>query len=70
MTAADSFKRAQKVAEEVDDVPLVLCAMANRTICEIRRGEAKAAATHARRVFVKAADEANAEAIMVSHCVR
>lgn len=68
--AAGNFKRAQQLAEEVADMPLLLCVMANHAICEIRRGDAKAAATRARRAFEAAEVEANCDMVMATHCVR
>lgn len=68
--AAGSFKRAQQLAEEASDFPLVLCVMVNRAICEIRRGDAKAASTRARRAFVKAERDGNYDWLMATHCVR
>lgn len=68
--AASSFKRAQQIAEEAADVPLGLCVMANRAVCEIRRGDAKAAATRSRRALVKAEAEGSPEMILATHCIR
>lgn len=47
-----------------------LCVMANRAVCEIRRGDAKAAATRSRRALVKAEAEGSPEMIMATHCIR
>lgn len=68
--AAASFKCAQRLAEDAGDMPLVLCAMVNRAICEVRRGDAKAAATRSRRAFVKAEAEKNSEMMIAAHCAR
>lgn len=68
--AAASLKTAQKLAEEAGDVPLVLCAMSNRAICEIRLGDCKAAATRSRRAFVRAEAEDGPEMILKAQCIR
>lgn len=69
-TAASSLKKAQKLAEEAGDVALVLCAMSNRAICEIRLGDCKAAATRSRRAFVRAEAEDDPEMILKTQCIR
>lgn len=69
-TAAASFKAAQKLAESAGDVPLVLCVLTNRAICEIRLGDCKAAATRSRRAFVRAEAEGDPEMILKALCVR
>lgn len=68
--AASCFKRAQQLAEEAADVPLELCVMANRAVCEIRRGDPKAAATRSRRALVKAEADGSPEMILATHCIR
>ena len=68
--AAASLKEAQKIAEETGDVPLVLCAMSNRAICEIRLGDSKAAATRSRRAFVRAEAEDDPEMVLKTQCIR
>lgn len=70
LTAAASFKESQRFAEEAEDVPLMLRVMANRAICEIRCGDPKAAASHARRAFVKAEAEGDTKMTLIAHCVR
>ncbi|CAM9232430.1 unnamed protein product [Hapterophycus canaliculatus] len=68
--AAAGFKTAQKLAEGTGDVPLVMCVMTNRAICEIRLGDTKAAATRSRRAFVRAEVEGNPDMVLMAHCVR
>ncbi|CAM9639097.1 unnamed protein product [Scytosiphon promiscuus] len=68
--AAAGFKTAQKLAEDAGDVPLVLCSMTNRAICEIRVGDGKAAATRSRRAFVRAEAEGEPDTVLMAHCVR
>lgn len=68
--AAASLKTAQKLAEEAGDVPLVLCAMSNRAICEIRLGDCKAAATRSRRAFIRAEAENDPEMTLKAQCIR
>lgn len=68
--AAASLKAAQKLAEEAGDVPLVLCVMSNRAICEVWLGDCKAAATRSRRAFVRAEAEGDYEMIFKGHCIR
>lgn len=70
VATAASLKIAQKFAEEADDVALLLCTMSNRAICEIRLGDCKAAATLARRAFVKAEAENEPEMIFKTQCIR
>lgn len=70
VTAAASLKTAQKIAEEAGDIPLVLCIMSNRAICEVRLGDCKAAATRSRRAFVRAEAENNPEMILKTQCIR
>lgn len=68
--AAASFKHAHQLAEDTDDGPLLLVVLANRAICEIWRGDVKAAATRSRRAFISAEAEGGSEMILVAHCIR
>lgn len=51
-------------------MPLVLCVMTNRAICEIRIGDGKAAATRSRRAFVRAEAEGGPDAVLMARCIR
>lgn len=69
-SAAIGFKTALKIAEDAGNVPMVLCIMANRAICEIRLGDPKAAATRSRRAFVRAEAEGGPDAVVMMRAVR